>query len=64
MCKDKSNADDKDVISASHYRTRVEKLIDDGALETQLVPLKKVNLAKTAPFHQSCRAHIGKRSKI
>ena len=57
-CKDKSLAEDE-VLRLLSTPNTVKSLYNSGILSIDLVPFKATPLALTAPFHQSCRSHIG-----
>ena len=64
MCRDKALVDDDHIIESSVVKPRVGTLQEDGAISRDYVPLRKTVLALTAPFHQSCRSHVGTDYKI
>lgn len=59
MCRDKSLADDDNIIESSRAKPWVQKLQDVGIISRTKVELRSTALALTAPFHQSCRSHLG-----
>ena len=59
MCRDKSLADD-DKIIAKDPKASIKMLQDRNTISRNPVALSHAPLASTAPFIQSCRAHIVK----
>lgn len=59
MCRDKSMADDDKTVKSNTTIPWVQKLQDDGIISRDKVNIRNTALRLTAPFHQSCRSHVG-----